>query len=188
MMKYLYLMGDYFIMLKILDKLLAKFRCVFSYEASFNWFVIVVLGFVIRFDHIGVTSFIRWLFLSPTHYDALLLFFRTSSWRLEDLLVQWTSMAVNRFPVIRFNDRLLLIGDGIKICKEAFKMPGVKRLHQDSDNSGKGATIWGHHFGYVGLLIGHLKKTSVFHCMLSCMKVLTWSARPKGLTANRLPS
>ena len=28
-------------MLKILDKLLAEFRCVFSYEASFNWFVIV---------------------------------------------------------------------------------------------------------------------------------------------------
>jgi hypothetical protein len=25
-------------MLKILDKLLAEFRCVFSYEASFNWF------------------------------------------------------------------------------------------------------------------------------------------------------
>jgi len=50
-------------------------------------------------------------------------------------------------------------------------MPGVKRLHQDSDNSGKGATIWGHHFGYVGLLIGHLKKTSAFHYMLSCMKV-----------------
>ena len=64
-------------MLKIFDKLLAEFRCVFSYEASFNWFVIVVLGFVIRFDHSGVTSFIRWLFLSPTHYDALLLFFRT---------------------------------------------------------------------------------------------------------------
>jgi hypothetical protein len=59
---------------------------------------------------------------------------------------------------IRFNDRLLLIGAGIKICKEALKMPGVKRLYQDSDNSGKGATIWGHHFGYVGLLIGHLKK------------------------------
>jgi len=165
-------MEGYFIMLKTLDKLLIEFRCVFSYEASFNWFVIVVLGFIIRFDHSGVTSFIRWHFLSPIHYSALLLFFRKSSWRLEDLLLRWTSMAVNRFPVIRFNNRLLLIGDGIKISKEALKMPGVKRLHQDSDNSGKGATIWGHHFGYVGLLIGNLKKTSVSHCMLSCMKVL----------------
>ena len=67
-------------------------------------------------------------------------------------------MAVNRFPVIRFNDWLLLIGDGIKICKKALKMPGVIRPHQGSDNSGKGATIRGHHFGYVGILIGHLKK------------------------------
>jgi hypothetical protein len=30
------------------------------------------------------------------------------------------------------NDRLLIIGDGIKVCKEAKKTPGVKRLHQDS--------------------------------------------------------
>ena len=28
MMKYLYLLGDYFIMLKTLDKLLVEFRCV----------------------------------------------------------------------------------------------------------------------------------------------------------------
>ena len=53
-------------MLKRLDKLFAEFRCVFSYEASFNWFVIVILGFAIRFDHTGVTSFIKWLFLSHT--------------------------------------------------------------------------------------------------------------------------
>ena len=37
-------------------------------------------------------------------------------------------------------------------------MPGVKHLHQDSDNSGKGEYIYGHHIGFVGLLIGCLSK------------------------------
>ena len=61
-------------MLKILDNILFKFHSVFTYEATFNWFVIVVIGFMIRFDHMGVSSFIRWLYLDPKHYDALLLF------------------------------------------------------------------------------------------------------------------
>jgi hypothetical protein len=34
---------------------LVQFRPVFTYQASFNWFVIVVVGFLIRFDHMGVT-------------------------------------------------------------------------------------------------------------------------------------
>ncbi len=161
-------------MLKLLDKILVQFRPVFTYQAAFNWFVIVIVGFLIRFDHVGVTSFVRWLYLDPVHYNALLLSFKATSWKIEDLLAKWISMAVNLFPVVTFNKRILLIGDGIKICKEAEKMPGVKKLHQESNNSGKGDTIWGHHFGYVGLLVGALKKNaSVYRCMDSCMKVLT---------------
>ena len=145
-------------MLKILDKILFKFYSVFSYEATFNWFVIVVIGFMVRSDHMGVSSFIRWLYLDPVHYDALLLFFRTSSWSIDQLLVRWISMTFTLFPMMQFNNRYLLIGDGIKITKEAFKMPGVKKLHQHSANSGKGETIWGHHFNFVGILAGNVKK------------------------------
>ncbi len=112
-------------MLKILDNNLLRFHSVFTYEATFNWFVIVVIGFMVRFDHMGVSSFIRWLYLDPIHYDALLLFFKTSSWTLDNLSVRWISMAITLFPMIQFNNRLLLIGDGIKISKGAFWMPGV---------------------------------------------------------------
>ncbi len=145
-------------MLKLLDNILIKFDSVFAYEATFNWFVIVVFGFIIRFDHSGVTSFIRQLYLDPVHYDALPLFFRTASRSIDNLLTHWVSMCVTLFPTIQFNGRLLLIGDGIKISKEAFKMPGVKKLHLHSANSGKGEKIWGCHFGYIGILAGHLKK------------------------------
>jgi len=97
-------------------------------------------------------------FLEPAHYDALIRFFRESPWKIETVIAHWVSLSLDIFPLIKFDGRILLIGDGIKICKEAQKMPGVKRLHQDSDNSGKADSIWGHHIGYVGLLVGHLKK------------------------------
>jgi hypothetical protein len=145
-------------MLILLDKMLLGFRCCFSRKAAFYWFVIIVVGFIVRFDHQGVTSFIRWLFLDPQYYDPLLRFFRSSAWSINCLLSHWAMMVVRLYPIIKFNGRLLLIGDGIKVCKEAKKMPGVKKLHQDSENSGKGEYIHGHHIGFVGLLIGYLSK------------------------------
>ena len=76
-------------------------------------------------------------------------------------------------PIIRVDGRLLLAGDGIKISKEAEKMPGVKKLHQDSDNSGKAQYIYGHHHGVIGILAGWVKKKSfVFPCMRSSMRGL----------------
>jgi hypothetical protein len=53
---------------------------------------------------------------------------------------------------------LLLAGDGIKTGKEAERMPAVKRLHQESDNSGKAPYIYGHHWGVIGILAGRVKK------------------------------
>lgn len=145
-------------MLKLLDNIIVEFRCCFSRQAAFYWFVIVIMGFIIRFDHHGVSSFIRWLFINPEYYETLLQFFRASSWSIDGILSRWTVLVINLYPLIKFNDRILLIGDGIKICKEAKRMPAVKRLHQDSDNSGKGEYILGHHFGSVGILTGHSNK------------------------------
>ncbi len=53
-------------------------------------------------------QFIRWLYSDPVHYDALPLFFRTTSWTLDSLLIRWISMTITLFPIIEFNDRLLL--------------------------------------------------------------------------------
>ena len=51
-----------------------------------------------------------------------------------------------------------MMGDGIKISKEASLMPGLKKLHQESANSGKLHFIFVHLFGVVGLLTGTAKK------------------------------
>jgi hypothetical protein len=67
-------------------------------------------------------------------------------------------MAVSLFPAIEFNGRRLMLGDTTKVIKEARKMPGVKTLRQESQNSGKPEYIRGHHFGFVGLLVGSMAK------------------------------
>jgi len=145
-------------MIEKIENIMFQFRDCFSRETSFNWFVIIISGFIIRFDHHGVSSIIRWLFLEPKHYDVLCHFFRSDSWNLENLISTWAALVSDYYPVIKINGLAVLIGDGIKICKEAAKMPGVKKLHQNSENSGKGTYIFGHHFNFVGILIGCFRK------------------------------
>lgn len=145
-------------MIRHIDALLMNFRPCFSRRAAFAWFVVVILGFLVRADQDGLTSIIRWLFLPPVCYDPMLRFFRATSWQLSVLSAHWTHFIMQHYPLVEFNGRPLLIGDGIKVVKEAHRMPGVKSLHQDSQNSGKGACIKGHHFGFVGLLTGSLQK------------------------------
>jgi hypothetical protein len=120
--------------------------------------LIIVFGFIIRFDHLGASSFVRWLFLNPDCYELMLRFFRASSWNLGDLLSLWAKMSLDLFPAIKFNGRRLIIGDTTKVSKEAKKMPGVKTLRQESQNSGKPEYIRGHHFGFMGLLVGPMAK------------------------------
>jgi hypothetical protein len=61
--------------------------------------------------------------------------------------------------------RHLIVGDGIKVSKEAQKMPGVKKLHQESQNSGKPPYIYGHHHGVLGILAGWVKKNLLYSPM-----------------------
>ena len=141
-----------------ISKILFLFKGCFSRTASFNWFVVTVMGFFVRLDQYGVSSMIRWLNLDSSKYTSLLLFFRASSWNLKEIQKKWAQIVLKKTPVITINGRILIAGDGIKIPKEAKKTPGVKRLHQDSENSGKASYIYGHHFGALGILAGWAKK------------------------------
>jgi len=71
---------------------------------------------------------------------------------------RWWQIVMERCPLTLIDGRRVIAGDGIKISKEAEKMPGVKRLHQESDNSGKAPYIYGHHWGVIGILSGWVKK------------------------------
>ena len=77
-------------------------------------------------------------------------------------MYRWWEIVLSSCPLVQIDGRLLLAGDGIKISKEAEKMPVVKRLHQESENSGKSPYIYGHHWGVIGILAGWVKKTVLY--------------------------
>lgn len=149
-------------MIKEISLILLQFRDCFSRGAAFNWFVIVIMGFIVRVDHHGVTSLIRWLGLKPSLYTALLSFFRTSSWHLKSIQNRWLQIVISRCPLLTIANRYLIVGDGIKVAKEAQKMPAVKKLHQESQNSSKSPYIYGHHHGVLGILAGWVKKNLLY--------------------------
>jgi hypothetical protein len=149
-------------MITEISGILASFRPCFTRMAAFNWFVTVVFGFMVRIDLCGAGSFIRWLGIRPELYTAMISFFRAYSWKLEMICRHWWHTVLEHCPLPEIDHRLILAGDGIKICKEAEKMPGVKRLHQESDNSGKAPYIYGHHWGVIGILAGRVKKIVLY--------------------------
>jgi len=127
--------------------ILSDFRGQFSRNAAFVWFLVAVFGFLLRFDSYGVTSFIRWLGLASDCYPLLLHFFYANSWSHGKLMMQWMQWCISNFSIVRLNGRVLCIGDGIKVPKEAKKQPGLKRLHNESQNSTKPEKFTGHYFG-----------------------------------------
>ena len=145
-------------MWKYINEILENFRNCFSRQASFQWFVVIVIGSMLRTDTLGVTSVIRDLALSPKLYETMLNFFRSSSWSLEGITDCWCQIVRKCAPVYMENGKVILVGDGVKQAKEARKMAGVKKLHQESENSSKAEYIFGHMFGAIGVLIGDNQK------------------------------
>ena len=143
-------------MINEINAIIMQFSSCFSRTAAFKWFVISIMGFIVRLDFHGVSSFTRWLSLDPKSYEAFLCFFRTSSWDLSQIQRCWVSIIKRHCSPLSVNGHILAVGDTVKAAKEAHKMPAVKKLHQDSENSSKASFIFGHHFGAIGLLIGNI--------------------------------
>ncbi|MFD1065720.1 transposase [Oceanobacillus locisalsi] len=106
----------------------------------------------------GITSIMRDLGLPGHRYETLVHFFRSSAWSLESLRKKWLQIVKRFAPLFYLNGRVVLVGDGMKQAKEARHMPGVKKLHQESENTSKAAYIFGHLFGAIGVLMGTPKK------------------------------
>lgn len=149
-------------MTKLLDKILNIFRNCFTRQACFNWFVIIIIGLMLRSDTLGLTSIIRDLGLESRHYESIIHFFHSSSWSIESIATTWFQVVKNFAPLHYERDSVILIGDGVKQAKEARKMPGVKKLHQESENCSKAEYIFSHMFGGIGVLSGNSSK---FFCI-----------------------
>jgi hypothetical protein len=114
---------------------------------------VVLAGFCVREDLWGVTSLVRALGLEAACYDRLLDFFHSPALNVEKLTRLWAALVVKLHPgLVTCNGRRVLVGDGIKIGKAGKKMPGVKRLHQQSESNTKPEYILGHSCQAVGIL------------------------------------
>ncbi|MDQ0049992.1 hypothetical protein J2T18_004314 [Paenibacillus polymyxa] len=84
--------------------------------------------------------------------------FRSSAWSLPSLRQMWLQVVRRSAPLLVIQERVVLVGDGMKEAKEGRRMPGVKKLHQKSENVSKGEYIFGHLFGAIGILVGDSRK------------------------------
>jgi len=90
------------------------------------WLLVVLVGFSVRADLLGVTSLVRELGLQSLCYDRILDFFHTPALDLARLTRIWAASVLKMHPgLLRYNGRVVLVGDGIKIAKSGKKMPAV---------------------------------------------------------------
>ena len=144
-------------MFDFIDKILSSFESCFSRKAAFRWFVILTVGLMLRSDKLGVTSVIRDLALKPDCYLSMIHFFRASSWSLHRIRQCWFQTVLRFIPLYQEDSFHVLVGDGVKQSKEGRRIPGVKKLCQESENSAKPRFVHGHMFGGLGILAGSIR-------------------------------
>src|SRR5256885_9065782 len=107
-------------------------RPAFSRLRTFLWFATAVAGLTVRIELLGVTSIVRALKLQARFYNKLLEHFHSRAVKLDRLSALWTQAVLRLFPApLRVQDRLVLVGDGIKGAKRGREMPaGELRLQQ----------------------------------------------------------
>lgn len=122
-----------------------ELRLACSRERTWLWLLVALIGFSIRPDLLGVSSFVRAIGLGDCCYDRLLDFFHSSALNVDKLRKIWTELVFRTHPgIVRFFGMPVVICDGIKVPKSGRKMPGVKRLFQQSDSNTKPEYISGH--------------------------------------------
>jgi hypothetical protein len=141
-----------------INETLCAFKKCFSRGATHKWFTVIVIGFMIWQEHTGITSFIRELWIEPRYYETMLHFFRSSAWCLARITNQWIQTVKESGVLYNEAGKYILVGDGVKQGKEGRKMPCVKKMRQESENTSKPSYIFGHMFGAVGVLAGGMKK------------------------------
>jgi hypothetical protein len=142
------------------------------------WFATAVAGFSVRTELLGVTSVVRALKLKRKCYESLIRNLHSSAVRLDELSALWTQAVLRLFPSpLRVNDRLVLVGDGIKVPKRGKKMPGVKLLHQQSEN--KAEYIRGHSLQAVSVLVQAVNSVLAVPLLMRIHEGLVWSNRDR---------
>ena len=147
--------------------LVCQLRSACARKRTFLWMALCLAGMTVRTELLGVTSIVRALGLEPACYDRLLDFFHSQALELNKLTRTWCALIFRLHPgILSINGRIVLVGDGLKVAKAGRKMPGVKKLHQESESNTKPEYIFGHSCQAIAVLTQAL--ASVFAVPLAC--------------------
>ena len=91
-----------------IEKILSSFKSSFSRVNAYKWFVVIVVGFMVRSDKLGMTSVIRDLSLRPDTYECMMHFFRANSWSLDKLRSCWEDAVKKYAPTYQIFGRYIL--------------------------------------------------------------------------------
>ena len=72
---------------------------------TFLWMVIALIGFSIRSELLGVTSFVRACALYPSTYRSLLRLFHSTTVNLATLTALWIKVVLKKFTPVTFQGR-----------------------------------------------------------------------------------
>jgi len=139
-------------MTKLIVNILYNFQLCFKRKETFLWFSLIVFGMLLRDNQRGISSIIGTLGLNPDCYESIIHFFRSKAYDLKILKLNWIEIVIKNIKPVEITGKILLVGDHIKVMKEAKYMPGVKKHHQESENVSKTEYILGHQFGMIGML------------------------------------
>ena len=147
---------------------------------TFLWMLVVLAGFCVREDLLGVTSIVRALGLQAACYDRILDLFHSCALNVAILTRTWAALIVRAHPgMLRCNGRIVLVGDGIKVAKSGKKMPAVKKLHQASGDNSKPPYIMGHSCQAVSVLAQGLRSVVAIPLVARIHEGLLFSNRDK---------
>jgi len=135
------------------EAILEPLRGAFSRRAAFEWFFVIVWAFMLRLEAQGVTSIVRCMGLAPLEYHNLLHFFHSTSFQVQLLCCKWAEIVKQHTQSVTVAGLPLHVVDGIKQGKAGRKMPGVKLLHQESNDNSKPEYIMGHYWGALSSLV-----------------------------------
>ena len=154
---------------------------------TYLWMLAALAGFCVRGDLLGVTSIVRALGLREACYDRVLDFFHSNAVDVSALTRIWAALVLKAHPgLLRWNDRLVLVADGIKVPKSGKKMPAVKRLHQASESNSKPEFIMGHSCQAVALLVRGLRSVAAIPLVARISEGLVFSNRDKRTLLDKL--
>ncbi len=137
-----------------IEQIVSQLRPAFSRAVPYEWFILLLWGVLLNGQPAAVTSYMNGLGLSEVYYGQALHWFHSRAFSINRLGQHWGAWLAAHPQTKRLNGQRVYVGDGIKVSKEGRKMPGVKGLHQESEDVRKPEWIRGHYFSAFGLLIG----------------------------------